>query len=220
MTQSPADLFAPHEDVAQALLPHAVPSQSDSAHDLSHLLRVWRNVQRIQAQDGGDLRLLTAAVLLHDCVHVPKNAPHRATASARAADRARGLLDALGWSAADKDAVAHAITAHSFSAGVTPETTEAKILQDADRLDALGHIGIARCFAVSGQLGRPLYDPLDPSAAQRPLDDSRFALDHFQTKLLRLTGTFQTPTGQALAAARHDVLHSFMTGLLQDLSEA
>ena len=65
---------------------------------------------------------------------------------------------------------------------VTPITTEAKTLQDADRLDALGMLGVARCFYVAGRMGRALYDPADPHATQRPLDDTRYTLDHFRTR--------------------------------------
>ncbi|MFA9353024.1 hydrolase, partial [Escherichia coli] len=76
------------------------------------------------------------------------------------------------------------IEAHSFSAKIAPETLEAKIVQDADRLEALGAIGLARVFAVSGALGVALFDAEDPFARQRGLDDKQYALDHFQTKLL------------------------------------
>ncbi|MCP5995663.1 HD domain-containing protein, partial [Klebsiella pneumoniae] len=78
-------------------------------------------------------------------------------------------------------AVEHAIEAHSFSAGIAPQSLEAKIVQDADRLEALGAIGLARVFAVSGALGTALFDADDPFAGARALDDKAFALDHFQT---------------------------------------
>ncbi|STF26181.1 putative phosphohydrolase [Escherichia coli] len=80
-----------------------------------------------------------------------------------------------------------------------PLTTEAKIVQDADRLEALGAIGLARVFAVSGALGVALFDGEDPFAQHRPLDDKRYALDHFQTKLLKLPQTMQTARGKQLA---------------------
>src|SRR5690606_8932965 len=108
------------------------------AHDLAHILRVFRNAMRIQAVEGGDARVLTAAVLLHDCVAVEKSSPLRARASTLAAEKASGVLAALGWDESEIGAVGHAIAAHSFSAGIAPETLEAKILQDADRLDAIG----------------------------------------------------------------------------------
>ena len=211
-----ADQFAPHHLLADALLPHAF-DRSDAAHDKAHLARVWRNVQMIRQGEGGDEAILAAATLLHDCVTLPKDDPDRASASLRSADRAAGLLAPLGWPSDRIAAVHHAIAAHSFSAGLPCDTLEARILQDADRLDALGHIGIARCFQVSGQLGRALYDPDDPGAEGRPPDDLTYALDHFETKLLRLADSFQTATGQRLARARHDTIRAFRDGLLAEL---
>ncbi len=213
-----AQRFAPHIELATALLPHVHDLTSDASHDLSHLMRVWTNVQRITAREGGDLQVLTAATLLHDCVDVPKDSGQRAMASRLAADKATTLLRDLNWPEAQIDAAAHAITAHSFSANVAPQTLEAKILQDADRLDAIGHIGVARCLYVSGRLNRAIYDPDDPIGADRPLDELQFAMDHFQTKLLKLTAGFQTITGQALAAERHQTVQSFFDGLMAEVT--
>ena len=218
MTES--TVFAPHEQLAAALLQHLQGEITDIAHDTSHLLRVWQNVRVIAATDGGDMEVLTAATLLHDCVHVAKDATDRAKASTMAAETAAHILQDLGWKERQVAAVCHAIQAHSFSAQITPETLEAQILQDADRLDALGHIGIARCFAVSGNLGRALYDPADPAARHRPLDDRSFALDHFQTKLLGLAQGFRTPTGRRLAKARHQALQDFFDAFLREVGGA
>lgn len=204
--------FAPHADLARRLLPH-LPSDVDAAHDMSHLLRVWRTVRTIAEEEGGDLRVLAASTILHDCVVVTKDAAQRSRASCLAAERAGTILDDLGWTPARIDAVMHAIEAHSFSAGIAPRTVEARILQDADRLDAIGYIGVARCFHVAGQLGRSLYDPDDPNAARRALDDGRFTLDHFRTKLLGIANSTQTRTGSRLARERHDAMLGFLEGL-------
>ena len=216
MTAFPAAAFSPHEELAAALLPHATEGD-DGSHDVAHLLRVFRNAMRIHAAEGGDGRLLTAAVLLHDCVAVEKNSPLRAQASRQAAEKAAGIFEAMGWGDADILAVAHAITAHSFSAGIPPETLEAKILQDADRLDAIGMMGAARCFYIAGRMGSGLYDPADPLAKERPLDDRRFAIDHFRTKLFKLADGFQTPTGRALAQERHQRLEHVLDLFLDEI---
>ena len=162
--------FAPQSALAEGLLPHAI-SGDDGSHDLAHIHRVFRNAMRIAEQEGGDRRILAAAVLLHDCVAVEKSSPLRSQASRLAAEKATDLLSALDWEAPDIAAVAHAITAHSFSANIAPETLEANILQDADRLDAIGMIGAARCFYTAGRMGSALYDPVDPQAEHRALDD-------------------------------------------------
>lgn len=211
-----AGAFSPHEALAAALIAHAADGD-DGSHDLAHILRVFRNAMRIHAGEGGDGRVVAAAVLLHDCVAVEKNSPFRAKASALAAEKASVILSELGWSKADIEAAAHAITAHSFSAGVAPQTLEAKILQDADRLDAIGMVGVARCFYTGGRMGSGLYDPFDPSATNRPFDDKRYAIDHFQTKLFKLAEGFQTETGRRIAAVRDKSLRDFLSAFMDEI---
>ncbi|WP_412530307.1 HD domain-containing protein [Burkholderia lata] len=202
--------FAPFQDLANTLLAYWRDANGDGAHDTSHLQRVWKNAAAIQAKEGGDAEVLFAATLLHDCVAVEKDSPLRAQASRLSAEKARQVLKSLDWPDAKIDAVAHAVEAHSFSACVVPKTIEAKVLQDADRLDAIGMVGVARCFYVAGRLGSALYDPADPHASARELDDTRFAIDHFRTKLLRLSTGFQTVTGTRLAIVRRDRLQRFL----------
>lgn len=209
-------IFQPFEGLAEKLIPHAVASD-DGAHDIGHIGRVFANAMRIHASEGGDAELLAAAVLLHDCVSVEKNSPLRAQASRLAAEKARGILTGMGWQPERCEACAHAIAAHSFSAAIPPETLEARILQDADRLDAIGMIGVARLFYIGGRMGSQLYDPADPRAQERPLDDKRFALDHFPAKLFRLADGFQTETGRALARERDKRLHLFRDMMLEEI---
>ncbi|WP_415757427.1 HD domain-containing protein [Pseudomonas sp. LT1P18] len=204
------DAFAPLQLLAAQLLPHALEPSEDGAHDLSHLQRVWHNVRTLHAEEGGDLEVLLAAVLLHDCVAVEKNSPLRSQASRLAAEKASIMLADMAWPDAKTSAVAHAIEAHSFSANIAPTTLEANIMQDADRLDSLGMLGVARTFYIAGRMGSALYDPEDPEAKDREYDDKRFCLDHFQTKLLHLAEGFKTTTGQRLAQTRHERLKGFM----------
>jgi uncharacterized protein len=107
------------------------------------------------------------------------------------------------------ETVGDAIRAHSYSAGLTPGSLEGRILQDADRLDAIGAVGIARCFYTAGRMGSKLYDALDPQGKERDLDDRRYALDHFPMKLLRLATGFQTQAGSRMAQERHSRLQAF-----------
>ena len=210
--------FGDQAQLAAHLLAALGPEGDDGSHDRSHLLRVWRNATLIADRETAcDRAVLTASVILHDCVAVEKDSPLRSQASRLAASRARTILAELRWEAARIDAAAHAIEAHSFSAGIAPRTIEARIVQDADRLDAIGAIGIARCLYVAGRLGSGLYDPLDPLAAKRALDDRRFALDHFGAKLFKVTGTFQTKAGQALAEARTRTMRDFVRALLDEI---
>jgi uncharacterized protein len=190
----------------------------DGSHDTSHLVRVWKSARTIQSEEGGDLELLAASVMLHDCVHVPKNSPQRVNASRLAAEKASSVLRGLNWDAVRIGVVTDAIESHSFSAGIRPASLEGRILQDADRLDAIGLIGIARCFYMAGRLESQLYDQFNPRGDARQLDDGRFALDHFPKKLLGLAERFQTPTGQRLARSRQRALLEFYEGVLAEIS--
>jgi len=213
-------LFEPYQRLADVLLAHVHPELGDGAHDLAHIQRVWRNVRAIQAKEGGDLELLLAATVLHDCVAVEKNAPLRSQASRLSAEKASSLLAAMGWPLPRVEQVGHAIHAHSFSAAVEPLSLEARILQDADRLDAIGMIGVARCFHVSGRIGSALYDHHNPHALGRDYQDRRFAIEHFQTKLLALGAGFRTEEGARLAAIRHQRLQDFYTAFMDEVAGA
>ena len=201
--------FSPYQDLAAALLPHAV-QHDDGAHDAAHLQRVWKNACEIQQAEGGDAEILAAAVLLHDCVAVEKDSPQRALASWLAAEKASRVLAKLGWPAERVVLVTHAIEAHSYSGGIPPESIEAKILQDADRLDSIGTVGVARCFYTAGRMGSALYDEKDAAGEARERDDRRYALDHFYTKLLKLAGSFQTDAGARMARERDSRLRQFL----------
>lgn len=191
----------------------------DKAHDIAHLKRVWQSAQRIMQGTEADELVVLTGCYFHDIVNLPKNHPERHLASKQAADETRRILrEVFPDFPADKiEAVAHAVHAHSFSAGVTAETLEAKIVQDADRLESLGAIGLARVFYVSGALGRSLFDSNDPLGRDRSLDDAEWALDHFQKKLLKLPETMQTAEGKRLAEFNASFLVTYMAKLCAEL---
>jgi uncharacterized protein len=194
-------------------------ASEDSAHDISHFRRVWMTARKIMIHHQADPLVVLTACYFHDIVSLPKNHPERSQSSRLAARKTRDILHRdLQDFPPDRFAdVEHAIEAHSFSAGIAPQSIEAKIVQDADRLEALGAIGLARVFAVSGGLGVALFDAEDPFADARSLDDRAFALDHFQTKLLRLPDTMQTDVGRELAQHNADFLVHFMAKLSAEL---
>jgi uncharacterized protein len=193
----------------------------DGAHDASHLDRVWRNAQAISSDyPEADVLVVLAACYLHDLVNLPKNDPARATASRRSAELARERLPALGFPLEKLDAVAHAIEAHSFSAAITPRTLEARIVQDADRLDGLGMVGLARMFYIAGKMGSGLAHGSDPLALDRPLDDQAYSLDHIAVKLARLPGMMQTGSGRRLGEQRLAALMDFRDAFAAEWSGA
>lgn len=192
---------------------------SDGSHDVHHSRRVLRTALKIGEGEGGnaDSTILICAAYLHDLVNVPKNHPDRPRASALSAEAARPILVNLGIDGDRIEGACHAIETHSFSAGKPPRTLEAKIIQDADRLEALGAIGIARTFYIAGLMGSGLFDGGDPLATNRPLDDRSFALDHFEVKLYRLAGTMQTEEGRHIAELRTEYMRSFVSQLVDEL---
>ena len=189
----------------------------DVAHGLEHVRRVVMNAKRLAAAEGARPEIVVPAAWLHDCVTVPKDSPLRASASRLAAEQAGRWLREWNYPAALLPDIAHAIEAHSFTAGIAPRTIEAKVVQDADRLEAIGAIGLARCLMLGGALGRPLYAAVDPFCATRAPDDRASAVDHFYTKLLKLEGSMQTAGGRREARARTEFLEKFLTQLKQEI---
>ncbi|MDM4430316.1 phosphohydrolase [Klebsiella oxytoca] len=194
-------------------------SQGDAAHDISHFRRVWATAQQLAEESDADRLVILTACYFHDIVSLAKNHPERSRSSAMAAEQTLTILqsDFPDFPPERYAAVLHAIKAHSFSAGMAPRSEEAKIVQDADRLEALGAIGLARVFAVSGALNNILFDADDPFADRRELDDKKYALDHFQCKLLRLPETMQTEKGRAMALHNARFLVQYMAKLSAEL---
>jgi uncharacterized protein len=177
-------------------------SDDDGAHDVSHLNRVWKAACALLADyPEADALIVQAACYLHDIVNLPKNHPERRFASRHAAKLACERLTQAGFPSAKLEGLAHAIEAHSFSAGIVPVTLEAKIVQDADRLDALGAVGLARLYYTAGRMGSALAHPTDPLALHREMDDRAFALDHIESKLATLPASMQTDAGRKLGQA-------------------
>ncbi len=200
------------------LISLAIPDiHTDGAHDLNHLHRVWQTAQTLlQDHAEADALVVMAACYLHDLVNLPKNHPDRARASTLAAALAVEKLREAGFPQVKLPAVAHAIEAHSFSAGIAPTTIEAKIVQDADRLDALGAVGLARLFYTAGRLGSALAHAGDPLGAARELDDKAYALDHIEVKLATLPATMQTAAGCRLGEERLQWLRQFQSDFVAE----
>ncbi len=190
---------------------------AEPAHDFGHVRRVAANARAIAEAEGADFGIVLPAALLHELFSYPKDHPDSPRSGEVCAERAADVLRAEAFSEALIEPVCYCIRVHPFSLGIVPETLEAKVLQDADRLDALGAIGIARCFAVGGALGRPFYDPEDPFARARPLDDKRWTLDHFGRKLLRLPETLHTETARAMARERAAFIRAFLAQLGREI---
>jgi uncharacterized protein len=187
----------------------------DPAHDVHHALRVALFTTRFAP--AVDRRLCIAAALLHDIVNVPKTSPDRARASELSAAAARPLLIEARFAAADLDLVCDAIRDHSFSRGAIPVSDLGCALQDADRLESLGAIGAIRTFVTGARMDSAPFDPVDPFARDRPLDDRRYSVDHFYAKLLGLAATMRTAAGRAEAVRRTVFMRAFLDELASEL---
>lgn len=191
----------------------------DPAHDVSHFERVVVSAKRLAEQEGANLKVVVPAAWLHDFVVVPKDDPRRSKASRLSGEAAIEFLKQIEYPSEFYDDIAHAIEAHSFSAGLTARTIEAKVVQDADRLDGLGAIGLARLFVTAGLMRRALYDPRDPFCEKRPPDDSRFTIDHVYKKLFVVAESLTTDAGRAEGARRFVVLKTYLSDLQREIFE-
>ena len=191
--------------------------ENDSAHDFEHTMRVYKNAQKICKQEKANEKLILSAALLHDIVSYPKSDKRSKTSSIESAKKSKKILEKLDFSKEEITIVSDAISSHSFSQKKIPKTLEGKILQDADRLDALGAIGIARVFATGGSLKRPFYNIDDPFCKRRTPDDKTWTIDHFFQKLLKLESLMNTKSGKAEAKKRTRVLKEFLNQLKQEL---
>jgi uncharacterized protein len=192
-------------------------TENDSAHDFEHTMRVYKNAQKICKKEKANEKLVLSATLLHDIVSYPKSDKRSKMSSIESAKKSEKILEKFNFSKEEIVIISDAIRDHSFSQNKIPKTIEGKILQDADRLDALGAIGIARVFATGGSLKRPFYDINDPFCKKRLPDDKTWTVDHFFQKLLKLESLMNTKSGKAEAKKRTLILKEFLNQLKQEI---
>jgi uncharacterized protein len=190
----------------------------DPAHDFQHILRVYKNAEIIGRSEGPDMEVLLPAVLLHDIVVYPKGSAKSSRSSDESAELAKNILENYGYSQDRIIKICYCIRTHSYSKKVVPASLEGRILQDADRLDALGAIGIARTFSVAGSENRTFYNADDPFCrSTRRLDDKQWTLDHFHTKLLKLEEVMHTETAKKIARERTRFMILFIRQLQKEI---
>jgi uncharacterized protein len=190
------------------------------AHDFQHILRVYKNAEMISKQEKSvDLDVVLAAALLHDLVVYPKASTKTINSPDYSAEIAKKiLLEYKNYPREKIEKVADAIRTHSYSKKLAPSTLEGKILQDADRLDAIGAIGIARTFSVGGSENRSLYNPTDAFCeSERQLDDTQWTLDHIKKKLMILKNSMHTKTAKKIAEERTEFMELFLNQLRKEI---
>lgn len=190
---------------------------ADPAHDFDHVLRVALMAKRIAHSEGADVEIAYVAALLHDVGRSDEEYHDHAEA---AAARAREILKS--HPARKVEAVAQAILQHRFRMGPVPQSLEARCVFDADKLDAIGAIGVARVFAYSGVLGRRLWAGVDADYAMRFKRNGRDSEEHtahheYVIKLSKLRERMMTKTGRGIAEKRHDVMVAFFAQLEKEV---
>jgi uncharacterized protein len=211
----PKDDEARFRDLMAAALP--LYKGADSAHDQGHAMRVLKLAEVIGKAEGANLSVLRPAALLHDIGCAPKHLGKEKESEDRTLIIARALLAKTGYGPQDIETILGMIGVHGYSRKIVPKDLEGKILQDADRLDAMGAIGIARTFLVGGSINRPLYHLTDPWAKARDIDDKAYNLDHFEKKLLKLKDGMHTGTARSLAQDRHKFLEKYIEQMKKEL---
>ena len=196
---------------------HSLES-ADAAHDAAHVQRVAVNALKFAKIERADLEIVMPAVWLHDCVSVSKSSDLRSKASQLSADKAEELLNNWKYPTQNMQEIKHAIAAHSYSANITPKTLEAQIVQDADRIDSIGAIGVARMMMVGGKMDCSLYHEEDPFCEDREPQDRNWTIDHFYSKLLKLNSGFHTQAAKNEAQRRHDYMLNFLKQLESEIN--
>ncbi len=191
--------------------------EADSVHDFDHILRVLAVAERIAVSEGADLSIVRAAALLHDWGRAEAQAAGRDHAGV-AAERADRYLRERGIPDSEVTAICHAIRAHRFRAAPVPTTLEAKVLFDADKLDAIGALGVARAYAYGGAHSQRLWAPVEMIDLARWEADGDDADMHtpvheFVVKLSRIRAQLYTQEGRRIAEERHRYMVGFFERL-------
>ena len=190
---------------------------TDPAHDYLHVLRVVHMAKHLCDIEKACWEIVMPAAFFHDYIQVSKNDPRKPFVSQLSAQATIEYLEHLHYPSQYYEKIRHAIEAHSYSANIQPQTLEARIVQDADRLDALGAIGIARCFATSSLMKVPFYAEEDPWANERELDDKNYGLDHFYKKLIHLVDHLNTETARREGSQRLAFIKTYLEQIKREI---
>jgi uncharacterized protein len=193
-------------------------SANDPVHGLDHVLRVYKMAEKLAVAEGADLEIVRAAALLHDAEGSAPFSEHgRATHHEASASFAREILQAEAWPETCIAAVEHCIRAHRYRSTEIPETLEAKVLFDADKLDVLGAFGVARTIAYAAQANQPIYSPPTEqfvATGQKEPGEPHSSYHEYLFKLQRVKDRLFTTEAKRIAQSRHAFLVAFYAQIL------
>ena len=187
------------------------------SHDWDHTLRVYRLCERIGGAEGVDMDVVLAAAYLHDIARSQQDNSNGAVCHAEKGARlATSILDELPLTREQKENILHCIRSHRFRGNHKPRTREAKVLFDADKLDAIGAIGVARAYLFAGEVGARLHSQDAEIEDTRPYTEDDTGYREFKVKLCRIKDRILTREGRKLAADRHSIMEAFFNRLLEE----
>lgn len=192
-------------------------NNGDPSHDMLHIKRVMQTCEKLAREENANIEIVLAAAILHDVINVPKNHPDRARASEMAAAKAREILLDTGFSADEISHVTSAIAEHSYSAARKPTSIESAILQDADKLDGLGAVGVMRTVTTGARMNASYYNESEPLVKTREYNDKAHTLDHFFVKLYKLPELMNTKSARVEADRRVLFMKQFVEQLQTEI---
>jgi uncharacterized protein len=193
---------------------------SDPVHDFDHVLRVFRVAEVLAEKEGADLEIVRAAALLHDAADASGDKELRMDHHEAAAIFAGNVLESEGWPKDQITTVQECIRTHRFRTGDAPQSLEARVLFDADKLDAIGAIGVARALAYAVLDGQPIYaEPTQMFNEQLKTEvgEAYTAYHEFLFKLSKIKDRLTTESGKAMAEERHKFMRSFFDQLIAEV---
>lgn len=188
----------------------------DPSHDWLHVKRVENLSDKIAEKEDVDQKVVKLAALLHDIGREKESKGEIEDHSSWGAKKSKEILRSYGFKEELLEKVAHCVNSHRYSTGPEPETREAKVLCDADNLDAIGAVGVARTFSVGGEMGNPLADP-DTPIEQDQTSTGENSLNHFYKKILNLKERMYTESGKEIAEERHDFTEEFVNRMEEEI---
>ena len=192
-------------------------SAARTSHDWDHTQRVAALARHIAQAEGADLEVVVTAACLHDIGRATQDASNGTIChAAKGAELAVPLLDALNLPRDKKENILHCIRSHRFRKGEEPRTLEAQVLFDADKLDSIGAIGVARAFAFAGEVGARLHSPEKDPCKTKPYTEDDTGFREFEVKLKKVKDRMQTQEGKRLAQKRHAFMTAFFVRFLAE----
>jgi len=209
--------MTPSQKSSLLTLARSVISNADPSHDMLHALRVLKLVERIGEAESANLDVLIPAALFHDAISYPKNDPRSKLSSIESGELVTKILEELVWYPKELiPKVSAAITKCSFTKNLPKDNIEEYILQDADMMEVLGALGVARIFSSGGQMSRAFYDETNPTGEGREVGINN--LDMFSTRLMAAANRLHTKTAQEIGKSRLEFLKTFKKQFIEEIS--